>query len=42
VTLTATRNENATSGKQRPTGFVIEEPKKEAALVFAEFQPCLN
>jgi hypothetical protein len=34
----ATRNEHATNGKHRPTGFNIEEPKNETALVFAKFQ----
>ena len=27
VTLVATRNEHATSGKHRPTGFNIENPR---------------
>ena len=42
VTLTVTRNEHATSGKQRSIGFNIDDPKNETALIFSEFQQCFN
>jgi len=42
VTLMVRRNEHATSSKQRSTGFNIDDPKNETALIFAEFQQCFN